>query len=146
MANKLTRKQAKFVDGYIKTGNGRKSALDSYDTDNPKTADKIANTNLNNNKIQTVIAKALEKHEITEETIAEEIAGGLKAQKVAFNFITKEFEQLPYPDWNIKHKYLTALIEILGVKAPDKHEVKFAGVLGFDTLANIRERLGINQD
>lgn len=51
MANKLTPKQKKFADEYIKTGNGTKSALKTYDTDDYSTAASIANENLNKPEI-----------------------------------------------------------------------------------------------
>lgn len=143
MAKKLTRKQAKFTDEYIKTGNGSKSAMVAYETDSPDSAKTIAHKNLNNNKIQTVIAQALAKKKITEDTIAQKIADGLEAKKVAFNFDTKSFEQLDYPDYAIQHKFLNSLIEILGVKAPEKHQHTLSGVVGIDTLDKIRDRLGV---
>lgn len=143
MAKSLTRKQSKFTDEYIKTGNGTRSALTAYDTEDPNTAGKIANENLNNPKIQNAISQALGKLAINEDTIAGKIAEGLEAKKIAFNFETKSFEVINYPDYNIQHKYLTALIDILGVKAPEKHQHKITGILGVDTLDKIRERLNI---
>jgi len=143
MAKRLTKKEAVFCDEYIETGNGTKSALKAYNTTDPRTAGKIANTNLNKNKIQTKIAQALGKHKIDENTIAKKIAGGLEARRVVFNPVFKSFEELEFPDYATQHKYLTTLVEILGVKAPDKHEHKFAGVLGIDSVEAIRDRLGM---
>lgn len=52
---KLTRKQSKFVDIYAKTGNGTKSALESYDVKNESVASSIASENLRKPEIQKAI-------------------------------------------------------------------------------------------
>jgi len=142
MAKKLTRKEAKFVDEYVETGNGTRSALVAYETEDTNTAGKIANTNLNKPKIQNAITQALGALKIDENTIAQKIAGGLEARRVVFNKTTGEWEVFDYPDYSVQHKYLTSLIEILGAKAPEKRETKVTGLLGVDTLDKIRERLG----
>ena len=44
--NKLTPKQKRFVDKYLETGNGTRSALEAYDTEDYNTAHSIASENL----------------------------------------------------------------------------------------------------
>lgn len=48
---KLTPKQKKFADKYLETGNGTKSALETYDTEDYQTAASIAGENLNKPEI-----------------------------------------------------------------------------------------------
>lgn len=55
---KLTKKQKAFADEYITTGNGTKSALKAYETNDYSTAGNIASDNLKNPKIE----KYLESH------------------------------------------------------------------------------------
>ena len=56
---KLTRKQARFVDEYIETGNGTQSALSVYDTEDYNTAHVIASENLQKPTVQQAIAERL---------------------------------------------------------------------------------------
>ena len=42
----MTPKQIKFLSLWLKTGNGTKSAMEAYDTDDPGSAASIANENL----------------------------------------------------------------------------------------------------
>lgn len=50
--NTLTKKEKGFADDYIDTGNGTKSALKNYDTEDISTAGVIAYENLRKPKIQ----------------------------------------------------------------------------------------------
>lgn len=54
MTKKLTPKQAKFVEEYIKTKNATKSALVAYDTDDYQTAASIGEENLKKPEIRTL--------------------------------------------------------------------------------------------
>ena len=73
---KLTIKERKFVKNYIKNdGNGVKSALESYDTTDYKTASNIASTNLDKPRIQKAIQEAL-----PDELLAEKHLGLFKTQ------------------------------------------------------------------
>lgn len=56
----LTIKQRKFVNRYVKTGNGRQSVLEAYDA-NETTADGLAYRLLQKDKIQRAIDVALAK-------------------------------------------------------------------------------------
>lgn len=57
--SKLTRKQSKFVEKYIETGNGTVSAKEAYDVKNNDTAKSIASENLTKPYIINAIHEAL---------------------------------------------------------------------------------------
>jgi len=65
---KLTPKQKKFADKYLETGNGTKSALAAYDTEDYQTAASIAEENLKKPEIIVYLDKHVEmaKSVITE--------------------------------------------------------------------------------
>lgn len=65
---KLTPKQKKFADKYLETGNGTKSALAAYDTEDYQTAASIAEENLRKPEIIVYLDKHVEmaKSVITE--------------------------------------------------------------------------------
>jgi phage terminase small subunit len=56
----LTKKQKKFADEYIETGNGKKSALIAYDTNSDSVAEVIASQNLRKLKIQEYLESKAE--------------------------------------------------------------------------------------
>lgn len=56
---KLTRKQKKFVDTYVATGNGTKAALEAYDAKDSVVAKSIASENLTKPYIQQAVQEAL---------------------------------------------------------------------------------------
>lgn len=63
MATKLTKKEKKFANKFIDTGNGTQSALEVYDTESENTAAVIAHRTLRKDKIQEYIADHAEKAE-----------------------------------------------------------------------------------
>lgn len=65
---KLTPKQKKFADKYLETGNGTRSALAAYDTEDYQTAASIAEENLRKPEIIVYLDKHVEmaKSVITE--------------------------------------------------------------------------------
>lgn len=65
---KLTPKQKKFADKYLETGNGTRSALAAYDTEDYQTAASIAEENLKKPEIIVYLDKHVEmaKSVITE--------------------------------------------------------------------------------
>ncbi len=72
MRNKLTLKQRKFVNNYVRlSGNGTKAALDAYDTADPAVAHSIASENLQKPTIQRAIELALERTGLSDEYISE---------------------------------------------------------------------------
>ena len=52
MSTKLTKKEKGFADDYIETGNGTKSALNNYDTEDENTASSLASENIRKPKIR----------------------------------------------------------------------------------------------
>lgn len=52
MSRKITKKQKDFADNYLKTGNGRQSALKTYNTKSPIVAGSIATENLTKPNVQ----------------------------------------------------------------------------------------------
>lgn len=117
MQKHLTRKQNYFLIEFINNGGNKvQAALKAYDTSNYKTASKIADTNFKNRYVQKRVEKILAKHNISEDTVGEKVAEGLKAQIVAHNELTKKYEQLEFPDHNIRHKYLIIATELLGLR------------------------------
>ncbi len=56
----LSKKEKGFADDYIETGNGVKSALENYDTEDYSSAGAIATQNLKKLKIQQYIADKAE--------------------------------------------------------------------------------------
>ena len=68
--DELTKKQKGFVKDYIETGNGLKSALNNYDTDDENVAGVIAYDNLRKPKIVNAI-----------KSIAEQIPDSLLVEK-----------------------------------------------------------------
>lgn len=80
MAPKLTPKQLKFIDKYLETGNGTRSALEVYNTSNYNSAHAIGSENLQKPAIQQYIlqrrlenmdSKGLTKDWIIDKIIAE---------------------------------------------------------------------------
>lgn len=61
MSKRLTQKEKKFADTFIDTGNGTKSALVAYDTEDENTAAVIASRTLSKDKVQNYIHSKAEK-------------------------------------------------------------------------------------
>ncbi len=113
MSRKLTKKQRDFVDAYIETGNGTKSALIAYDTEDYSTADSIATENLQKPAIVAALEEALPDdllHQIHRE--------GLYATKGIYD---DEGERIAEDaDFNARHKYLDTAYKLKGSYAPEK--------------------------
>lgn len=93
-----------------------RAALKAYDTTSYKTASKIADSNCNNQLIRNKIEQELADKNIDAETIATLISEGLGARLTAYDEGTKSYRQLEYPDYNVRHKFLSTVIDILGLK------------------------------
>jgi len=142
MAKRLTEKQTKFTDEFIKNGqNGTQAVLKAYDTDDEQSAASLAYKNLNNPKIAEAIKNALSKKGITTEKIAEIISDGLEATKSVTDQKAGTINDSDIPDHLVRHKFLSTVIEITGAKAPTKHEHNFRGVLAVDKLSEINARI-----
>lgn len=118
MTDKLTRKQKKFVKGYVETGNGTQTALEVYDTDDYSTAGNIASENLNKPKIQKAIEDAL-----PDDLLNKVHLEGLFATKTVFknNNETKQIEAVSEEaDFISRAKYLDMAYKRRGLYAPEK--------------------------
>ncbi len=122
--------------------NARQAALDSYDTEDPKSADVIANKNLNNPSVQEAIRHELKEAGVTERDIALLIKEGLNATRVGYNQKEGEFIESDIPDHTAREKYIKAWERLTGAAAPTKveHTHKF-GVIGEEKRKQIRARL-----
>jgi isocitrate dehydrogenase len=80
---KLTVKQTKFVDAYIKNdGNGQEAAKAVYDVANDNVARNIASENLTKPNVKEAVQQALEAHGLTIDLVTKPIADGMKAVKL----------------------------------------------------------------
>lgn len=143
---KLTRKQSKFVDEYVKTGNGTQSANKAYDVKNNKVASVIATENLAKPSIQIAIEEALpdsllqEKHKLLFEQVQlsyfvfpktmenEEIEmhmakNGLKTINIKLSDKGK-FAYYSIPDQNAIKGALDMAYKLKGSYAPIKQDAK----------------------
>lgn len=121
MATRLTKKQKGFVKDYIQTGNGVKSALNNYDTEDYNTANQIAIENLQ----RPIIQKAIESlaDQIPDEDLIKVHKEGLNAGKTIFknNNSTGEIEEVGYePDYATRYKYLDSAYKLKGSYAAEK--------------------------
>jgi hypothetical protein len=69
-------------------------------------------------KIQTELQQALERADLTDDTLADGIKEGQEATYV------KKDKGKAYPDYHARHKYYDMQIKIGGGYAPEKHEIK----------------------
>jgi len=124
---KLTRKQKGFVKDYIETGNGVKSALNNYDTDDYNTAHAIASENLQKPAIVKSIQEAL-----PDELLAQVHLEGLSATKrsgtggmkigIGADGQVNDFghTEIDEPDFAVRHKYLDSAYKLKGSYAAEK--------------------------
>lgn len=142
MKKRISEKQKKFINEYLSNGNnGVRAALIAYETKSYKTASKLACTNLNNPKIAHLIEQVLLKNNISTDTIAEKISDGLKARKLFYDTKTNTFISTKLPDLNIRHKYLSLIIDMLELKRSNKQQVALQGILGIEQIESIRSRV-----
>ena len=112
MATRLTKKKRGFAKDYIETGNGVKSALANYNTQDYSTAGVIAHENLKKPKIIKVLEEAF-----PDELLYEVHREGLFASKPNWeqNSETKQFENVgDEPDYAVRHKYLDTAYKLKG--------------------------------
>ncbi len=101
MARKITKKQKAFADKHLETGNGTKSALETYDTQDENTAAVIASENLRKPKI----IEYLEGH--GKNAATEIVRLGLKANNE-----------------NVRLGANKDILDRIGLKPTEKHEVQ----------------------
>ena len=120
MANKLTRKQKKFVKELVENGgNATQAALKAYDTDDYNTAGVIASENLNKPKIEKALEEAL-----PDDLLAQIHREGLFATKTVFknNNATKQIEAVAEEaDFMARAKYLDMAYKVKDKYAAEKH-------------------------
>lgn len=124
MAENLTKKEKGFIKDYVETGNGTKSALNNYDTNDENVAAVIASENLRKPKIQEAIKSIAES--IPDEDLIRVHKEGLEASRKTFknNNKTGEIEEVAdEPDYAVRHKYLDSAYKLKGVYAPEKKEL-----------------------
>lgn len=144
MAKKLTQKQLKYVDNRVKGKSQVESAMLAYPNQTYKAAATQSTRNENNPKISEKIEQALKKKNLTMDTIAEKISEGLEANKCVYDVASNELVETDKADHTIRHKYLTTLIDITGVRAPEKKQVDLYGLIGMiapEEVAKIRQRI-----
>lgn len=106
----LTLKQRKFVDEYLKTGNGVQAALAAYGSEDMtyNTAGVIAHENLNKPKIVKTMAQLLDEAGVTDEKIAEKIKEGFEA----VSHVVRGDKIARVPDYNARHRYVRTALEV----------------------------------
>ena len=73
MPRKPTLKQKKFIKEYLKTGNGSKSALKVYSTDNYESASVIAHKTLQSDTVKTYMQKIMEKQGLSDKKLTKSL-------------------------------------------------------------------------
>lgn len=140
----LTLKQSKFIKEYLNNGGNKvQAALEVYETTSYKTASKIADTNFKNTFIQNEIERSLAKQEISADKIAQVIAKGLKAKKILFDQSTNQLIQSNFSDFNVQHKFLKLVIDILGLNKTTRNEPFPINFISAEQIAEVRQRLNI---
>ncbi len=96
MTERLTKKEKGFVKDFVETGNGTKSALNNYDTDDDNVAANIASVNLTKPKIQNAILSIAEQ--IPDSLLVEKHLELLNVPKKVRTYIkgdlTDEYEEI----------------------------------------------------
>lgn len=125
---KLTMKEQKFVEEFVRTGNGVRSALAVYDTKSYKVASNIASTNLDKPRIQEAVKSIAES--IPDSLLLKVHLEGLEASKkvVKTDPETGESEEIGVmPDYATRHKYLDTGYKLKGLLI-DKSEMKIGAI------------------
>jgi hypothetical protein len=107
----LTPKQAKFFSIWLKTGNGTKAALESYDTDDPGAAASIANENLR--KLEKPVKTFLETNGVSLSYLTRILIDATQAEK------RDQFSGEMYKDHKVRMEAVDRLARWLGVETKD---------------------------
>lgn len=131
--NKLTRKQAVFVNELVNGKSGTQAAMAAYDVFNSKTASVIASQNLNKLSIREVLEEAMSKNGITPDLITSEIK----------SLATKQVDKI---SGDVKLKANIELLKLMGAYPGTKHanlnvNIK-AGIKNL-TMSQIKEELKV---
>ena len=143
----LTTKEKYFVRDFVETRNATESAMRNYNLKNKTNGSKVAYTLMQRPLVQRAIEQALDKEGLGVEKVAEKLRELINA-----NLIT-QYEggasETSLPDYSARQKAVNSLIEILGLKAPEKHENLNANIdlaLGKMTREQLLEELKRFQD
>ena len=119
-SKKLTIKQSKFVNEYVKNdGNGKKAAQIAYDVANDATAAVIASENLTKPNIKAAIEASLVKHGITLDAAVKPIAEALNAERVVIVGNGDQAMAELVPDHNVRLKASGMAIKLMGADKED---------------------------
>lgn len=143
MANGLTRKQYKYVQGMVEHGNGTQAALEAYDTTDPNVAKVISSENLTKPNVVKEIARRITPEMIEEahsslltavrldyfvfskQMSDEEITEHVEAQGLTvINIRPSEKGKLAFfslPDGAARSKGIELYHKVHGTFAPEKH-------------------------
>jgi len=107
---RLSLKQKKFINNYLKTGNAPEAALEAYDTKNRPSAQALGAQTLDLPEVQSEIDKALEKNGITLDKVTDRVQqmASWSPDKVSSDTVLKANIELlkllkAYPDKVQKH-------------------------------------------
>ena len=141
MIRKLTIKQKKFADEYIKTGNATQSYFDAgYSMKSKNGAGVEGNKLLNNPKIKDYISKRLKKIEdakIPKQKEILEFLGGVMRGTLTSTVVTKMGEIEVPPDWKERVAAAKELLKRMPVNDPIA-EAKLRKLNAEATLAESR--------
>ena len=121
----LTIKQRKFLLEYFKTGNGTKSAMKVYDTDDPNTAGVIASENLRKLKIEN--KTLMETRGLSVGKLIGVLLEGLETKVIKRT--VKKGGTVVYrsmPDHSTRHRYLITAGKWLGLEGKSEKEDTFS--------------------
>lgn len=142
---RLNQGQLKYVKGRVEGKKQVHACMEAYPNMSYDTAASHATHLENNPRVSKAIEQALAKKNLTLDKIAETISEGLSANKCIYDTQRSSLVETDSPDHNIRHKYLTTLIDITGVKSPEKKEITFLGIMGMldpDKIKEIKSRMG----
>lgn len=101
---KLTLKQRKWLDLYIKTGNATEAARQAYDC-TEQSARVIGCENL----AKLNVEEFMESMGLTDHKLFTKLADGLDAFKMSHSFTEAD---TPLPDYAVRHKYLETALKL----------------------------------
>lgn len=110
---KLTTKQAMFLKEYFKTGNGTRSAMKVYDTDDKKTASVIASENLV--KLRHVVQTWMDMEGLTIKSMVKKLKEATNADKIITSHTEPDYTM---PDHQVRLKAIEMAARWLNIEQP----------------------------
>lgn len=118
----LTVKQRKWLKVYLETGNATEAAMQAYDCKDRESASALGAENLR--KLRGPVRDLMEARGLTVGRLLAVLGGGLDAERVEVaKFQGAISGEKSYRDWPTRHRYLDTAMKLLGLYAPEKHEV-----------------------